>query len=192
MRLIVVRHGRSTGNENKIHEGQLPGELSKEGKEQVKKLAERLKKEKFDIIYSSDLKRASDTAKEIAKYHPHVPIHFTKELREVDVGDFTGKSYGETDWNNLPKNLERPEMVQERVRKFLNKILKEDKNKTVLLVSHDYTNKALATVLFKESYKEREKYKFDNTSISIFEIGDNKEVKINVFNSTEHLDVHKK
>jgi phosphoserine phosphatase len=191
MRLIITRHGRSLGNENSIHEGHLPGELSEEGKKQVKKLAERLKDEKIDIIYSSDLKRASDTAKEIAKYHPNIPIHFTKELREVDVGDFTGKRYDETDWNNVPKNVETAEEVQKRVKRFLDKILKEHRNKSVLLVGHDYTDRALATVLFKESYKEREKYKFDNTSVSVFEIGDNNKVKIKILNSTEHLEIKK-
>src|SRR5271157_5836722 len=154
MRLIITRHGRSLGNENKTHEGHLPGELSEEGKKQVRRLADRLKGEKIDIIYSSDLKRASDTAKEVAKYHPNTPIHFTKDLRDVNVGDFTGKRYDETDWNNVPKNLESPEEVQKKVKKFLDKILKKHRNKSVLLVGHDYTDRAIATVLFKESYKE--------------------------------------
>jgi broad specificity phosphatase PhoE len=49
---------------------------------QTQKVAKRLKNEKIDFIYSSDLKRASDTAKEIAKYHPHISIKLTQELRE--------------------------------------------------------------------------------------------------------------
>src|SRR3989338_4842950 len=48
---------------------------------QAKKVAAHLKNEKIDFIYSSDLRRAKDTAKEIAKYHK-VKIFYTKELSE--------------------------------------------------------------------------------------------------------------
>jgi len=50
---------------------------------QAKKLANRLKEEKIDHVYSSDLARTVDTVKEIIKYHPNAQIQFTKELREM-------------------------------------------------------------------------------------------------------------
>ena len=61
------------------------------GKEQARRLALRLKVEKIDYIYSSDLERAANTAREISQYHPHTPITFVKDLREGDWGKIAGK-----------------------------------------------------------------------------------------------------
>lgn len=82
MRLIITRHGETEENTAGIIQGHLPGKLSDRGIAQAKKVALRLKNEKIDAIYSSDLARTSDTAKEIAKFHPTIPIEFVKELRE--------------------------------------------------------------------------------------------------------------
>ena len=187
MKLILTRHGRTKGNESRINEGHLHGELSKEGKEQVKKLALRLKDEKIDVIYSSDLRRASDTAKEIAKYHPKTQVHFTKELREGSAGDFEGKGYDEVDWEHPPKNFESHEQIHKRVKKFADKIYRKHKNGTVLFVSHCFSNMALVAALFNESYKDMKKYRFNNTSVSIFEIKDGGQSQIHLLNCTKHL-----
>ncbi|MEJ2267962.1 MAG: histidine phosphatase family protein [Nanoarchaeota archaeon] len=82
MKLIIVRHGETEENLKKIWQGHLQGKLTKKGIEQAKKLANRLKDEKLDVIFSSDLDRASDTAKEIAKFHSEVPIYLVEDLRE--------------------------------------------------------------------------------------------------------------
>ena len=91
MRVILTRHGETKENKKTIVQGHMPGHLSELGKKQAEMVAIRLKDEKIDFIYSSDLKRAADTAKEIAKYHPDIPIEFTKELRERNLGEFQGK-----------------------------------------------------------------------------------------------------
>ena len=91
MRLIITRHGETEENQAGILQGHLPGKLSVLGIEQARKVALRLKDEKIDLIFSSDLARASDTAKEIAKFHPNVPVKFVKDLRERNYGEFQGK-----------------------------------------------------------------------------------------------------
>jgi broad specificity phosphatase PhoE len=70
MRLILTRHGETEENKLGIVQGHMQGTLSKEGIHQAEKLAERLRKEKIDAIFSSDLKRAVDTSKIILSYHP--------------------------------------------------------------------------------------------------------------------------
>jgi len=57
MRLILVRHGETEENVAKITQGHMPSKLTKQGIEQAKKLALRLKDEKIDKIFVSDLKR---------------------------------------------------------------------------------------------------------------------------------------
>jgi probable phosphoglycerate mutase len=79
MRLIVVRHGETKENSKKILMGHRHGTLSRKGVRQARETALRLSHEKIDIIFSSDLRRAKLTAKEIARYH-NAPIVYTKHL----------------------------------------------------------------------------------------------------------------
>jgi len=105
MKLILTRHGVTEENINGILQSHMDGTLSKLGLEQAKKVSLRLKNEKIDYIYSSDLGRASKTAQKIAKYHKKTPIKFVKELREIDHGDYAGmKLSGYNEYKNKPKN----------------------------------------------------------------------------------------
>ena len=114
MKLIIARHGETIENQKEIIQGQRLGTLSENGIEQAKKLALRLKSEKIDYIYSSDLARAKDTTKEIIKFHQNVPIEYVKELRERNLGEFEGKTKKEIGlvgerWSRMyanPKNGE--------------------------------------------------------------------------------------
>ncbi len=85
-KIILVRHGESIANAKGISQGNrnkwMDTSLTKKGKEQAKKLAERLKEEKIEVIYSSDLKRAKETAEEINKFH-NLKIKFDKRLRDL-------------------------------------------------------------------------------------------------------------
>src|SRR3989344_5231524 len=114
MRLILTRHGETIENKMGIIQGHLPGKLSKLGKEQAKKLAKRLKNEKIDFIYSSDLARAADTAKEIAKFHPIIPVEFVEDLRERYLGSFQGTKTNEIhdDKIHLLESTERHEDIK--------------------------------------------------------------------------------
>ena len=66
----------------RILSGQSDSDLNEMGYKQSMTLAWMLKKEKLDYIYTSDLKRAVQTTKEIAKHHPNTPIIMDKGLRE--------------------------------------------------------------------------------------------------------------
>ncbi len=85
MRLILVRHWETEENKRREVQGHKHGKLSSLGIKQAKRVAQRLKKEKINFIFSSDLARASDTAKEIHKFHPKTPIKFVKELRKWNL-----------------------------------------------------------------------------------------------------------
>lgn len=196
MRIILTRHGETIANKQGIIQGHLPGKLSEKGKEQAKRVAERLKHEKIDIIYSSDLARTADTIKEIVKFHPNIPVHFVKELRERNLGEFQGKKEIEVPWvlekgkKAFPpvKQGESREEMYNRAKNFLEKIFNKHKNKTVLFAGHDGINKALFCVIRgKPADHIREVQDFGNTSITIFDIDDKKNHKIHVFNCTQHL-----
>ncbi|TYB31933.1 MAG: histidine phosphatase family protein, partial [Candidatus Mcinerneyibacterium aminivorans] len=63
MEIYFVRHGETKGNKEKKFRGRTDYPLNENGKNQAKKLKEKLKKYKFDKLLTSPLKRAHETAK---------------------------------------------------------------------------------------------------------------------------------
>ncbi len=196
MKLIITRHGETEENKAGIIQGHLPGHLSETGIEQAKKVALRLKDEKINFIYSSDLDRAANTAKEIAKFHLDVPIKFVKDLREKFLGEWQGKSKKELGFDKtksvaaiFPKDGETSEELFNRASNFLHKILSQHHNDTVLFVGHNGINKAMIAVITGKNPEDIKSIENQhNTSINIFEIDEDKNHKIHVFNCIKHLD----
>ena len=68
---IVLRHGETVENSQRICQGQTEGTLSERGWQQVKAVAMELSAYPVDAIYSSPLRRAVDTAMAVQQYHPN-------------------------------------------------------------------------------------------------------------------------
>ena len=189
MKLILVRHGETLENEQGIIQGHLPGNLSEKGIRQVEKLALRLKSEKLAAIYSSDLKRASDTAKIIAKYHPQTPVFFVKELRERDHKRFSGMKADDVTEEEFESKSEPWTDMQKRTKKILDRAYKKHPNSTVLFVGHGAINIALVSIIANRPVQEvkQELISF-NTSVSIFEIREDKNHKVHLLNCVKHLE----
>jgi len=141
------------------------------------------------------LARASDTAREIAKYHSGIPIKFIKELREIYLGEWQGKSKKELGFTSkkgvdelFPKDGEGFEKLFDRASKFLHEILSKHQSDTVLFVGHNGINKAIIAVITGKKPEDINSIeKQHNTSISIFEIDEDKNHKIHLFNCIKHL-----
>ena len=86
-KLILIRHGQSIGNLTKRFLGHTDLDLSELGYLQANCTAEYLKNEKIDIIYSSDLIRAYNTAVPHAKIRG-LDINTSIHLRENFVGEW--------------------------------------------------------------------------------------------------------
>lgn len=87
MKVFVIRHGESENNLNKLWTGWQDAELTSKGIEDAKKAGVHLRGITFDKIYSSDLKRAQDTAKNAI---PNCIYETKKNLREVNIGSIAG------------------------------------------------------------------------------------------------------
>jgi probable phosphoglycerate mutase len=87
--LIIVRHGQTEWNIKGIRQGHLDSPLTGRGLVQAKALGQRLAREKFSVLYSSDLGRAIETAKEIVSVTGH-QIVTDARLRERHLGIFQG------------------------------------------------------------------------------------------------------
>jgi probable phosphoglycerate mutase len=89
--LWMARHGRAVGNAKHILNGsRIDAPLTALGHKQAKELARRWK-EKPDIIITSPMKRARQTAAPLAKKYGVKPI-IVSELSEQDCGNWTGQS----------------------------------------------------------------------------------------------------
>ncbi len=162
MNLILTRHGETIENSKGITQGHLHGELSKKGIEQAKKLALKLRGKKIDFVYSSDLKRAKDTTKEIIQFHSKVPIIYTNLLREKNHGEFNGKNKEEIEKIILNKNLDfanpkQGESIKQfvkRVKSFFDIIINKHKQDTILLVSHGGTLLNIMSFITNKNFGE--------------------------------------
>jgi len=201
MKLILTRHGLTIENTEGRVQGQLHGTLNEKGIEQAQKLGQHFKEEPFNIIYSSDLKRAVDTAKEIHKHHPTVPIVFTEKLRERDFGLLAGLTKEEfdfyksgpfpTEFIDDPKNSEKYkiETIEEtlnRAKEFIDEIYEKHKEDTVVIVSHGNFVRALISKITGKDFFDIEM--LSNTGVSIFDIDEDRNHKIILHNCTKHLD----
>jgi broad specificity phosphatase PhoE len=83
--LTLVRHGITEWNVTGRFQGHTDTPLSEEGQKQAEALAKHLKKAKVDLIYSSPLSRAFETAKTV---FPDRDIMVDERLRELNFGDF--------------------------------------------------------------------------------------------------------
>lgn len=163
MRIIFVRHGQTTYNKKSILQGQRQVRLSKLGERQAKETARRLKRLRPDYIYSSDLRRAVQTTKEIVKFHSGVPISFDSRLRERYLGSWQGKSMKSVGWYENQSKLwstdyrpgggESLGEVRKRQASFLKDLLKT-KHKLVIIIGHGDSGRLFKGVILGKNVKQ--------------------------------------
>ena len=147
MILLLARHGETDDNARLIFQGQGGGSLNARGRAQAERLAARLAKD-VDVIVSSDLTRAKETAEEVSRASG-VEIVFDQSVREVDVGAWTGLAYEEVErrfpeeWAAWRAGLDVPRGggqtyagLATRVAGALQRIARDHMGKRVLVVSH--------------------------------------------------------
>ena len=156
VKIIYFVHGTTTDNIEHKSTGWLPGELSAKGIEQSIKLKEQINLNEIDLVISSDLKRAIDSAENIFKDSKEI-LH-DKRIRECNYGDLNGKDsslvkYEEHIDIKFP-NGESLKEVEERVRSFCNYLLENYDGKTVALVAHKAPQLALEVITKNISWEE--------------------------------------
>ncbi len=146
--LFLMRHGEAHSNINGLsscwpEKGLNP--LTKKGKKQALASAQKLKKEKIDIIYSSDLLRTKETAQIVADCLKIKKVIYDERLREINTGVFNGQNI--SDYQNSFKSFKDKFVnpppqgeswldVYNRVKDFVNEISQKHSGKKVLVVSH--------------------------------------------------------
>lgn len=90
----VVRHGDTALNDENRYRGQLDAPLNDKGRKDAEDLRKFFKDKEIGQAWTSDLKRASDTASTILR-GKKVPATRVADLRPLDAGEFTGKKKDE-------------------------------------------------------------------------------------------------
>ncbi len=185
VRLLIVRHGLSMTNKDKVYTGQRDVPLAPLGYRQAEAACRYIMENyKVDAVYASDLCRAVDTVLPLAK-QLSLPVHTREGLREISLGDWEGKTYEDVQrlypetWAMLKtaRHLARYEggesycEAYERSKKAFLSIAKENEGKTVAIASHGGTIRLfLACVLGLALADGGEAPMIPNASLSVVEI----------------------
>jgi phosphoserine phosphatase len=152
--ILIARHGESDWNRSRRWQGHADRPLTERGREQARALAERLAHVELDAVYSSDLRRALDTATTVAE-RQGLDVQVLPELREVDVGSWSGLTREEAEeqfpdgyvrWRaGFPRweDGETYEAMTDRVVSAVERIAREHEGGRVLVVSHGGPIRAL-------------------------------------------------
>jgi broad specificity phosphatase PhoE len=103
--ILLARHGESDWNASHRWQGHADRPLTDKGREQARALAARLAHIELDAVYSSDLRRAGDTAAAVAAAQG-LDVIERPELREVDVGSWSGLTRAEAE-QRFPQGFAR-------------------------------------------------------------------------------------
>ena len=98
MILYLIRHGQTDQNKKKCLQGRSDIELNDYGRELAVKTAEGLQEVKIDMIFTSPLKRAAETA-EIIRRGRDIPLMEEEGLLEISFGVYEGLCFGKEDYN---------------------------------------------------------------------------------------------
>jgi broad specificity phosphatase PhoE len=145
-RIYIVRHGLSKGNLDKVICGHHDTPLTDFGRQQAELVGKHFSKLRIDKVYSSDLSRALETAKIIAKHTNHEPI-IDPLLRERACGIFDGLpvdvALAHPQWvgfiSKPHENVDGGEtiaQVYKRSRELLDKMVKAHDGEEIVLVTH--------------------------------------------------------
>ena len=154
--LFLTRHGETVDNANQIMQGQTQGQLDETGIRQAEELRDQLAELPLDVIVSSDLHRAVETAEIVAEGRG-MEVVTTPLLRERNWGSFTGRFIPELKGEVWPDDIETLEALQNRARAFLRYLCDHYEGKTVLAVGHGIINKAIQAVYYGKQMNEIER-----------------------------------
>ena len=201
-RVFLVRHGATTLSAEDRFAGATDVPLSNEGREQVRRLAERLSGEKIVAVYASPLGRTMETASILAKPQ-HLPVQPAPGLREISHGRWEQKTRQEVEhlypeeareWERdpytfAPEGGESGLGVTARALPELLDIIRKHLGKTVLVVSHKATIRLLlSSLLGFDPRRYRDNLDQSPAALNIVDFREPSRARLTLFNDTSHYD----
>lgn len=199
--LYFARHGETDDNARLVFQGQGGKGLNSRGRAQARRLGARLQKARITTIISSDLERAEETARIVGQACELVHS-VDSDLREVDVGQWTGKSHQEIgelypeEWAAWSNGLdvrrgggETYAELSQRIERAVLRIAAMGARDPILVVSHGGSIKSyVAKVLGVSAEGMRVLAGVGNCGLTIVELDSRRRVRLHAWNDTAHLE----
>jgi broad specificity phosphatase PhoE len=202
LEILIVRHGQSEGNRDRVFTGHGPSPLTELGRRQAEAAARAVAARPIDAIYASDLPRALQTAAPLALL-TGLSVTADPALRERNFGDYTGLAFADIearwpdDWRRIvardptfqPPGGESNIACRARVGRFLVEMLAARDAGRVVLVSHGV---AINQMLYHLLELDPERvppvvFQVENCSVQRVEKREGGGVRIACVNDVAHL-----
>lgn len=199
-RVCLIRHGATVLTAEDRFAGATDVQLSDEGREQARRLAERLKHEPIAAIYASPLGRTVETASLLAKPHD-IQIQTRDGLREISHGRWEqltrtevekrfpeeARAWDEDPYTFAPAGGESGLAVTARALPVLIEIVRAHPGQTVLVVSHKATIRLLlSSLLGFDPRRYRDNLDQSPAALNIVDFKDPVRARLTLFNDTSH------
>jgi broad specificity phosphatase PhoE len=182
IKIYVARHGETTWNAEMRIQGRSDPGLTPKGEAQSLALLERLKDQPISAVYTSTLQRSIRTAEPMA-LHLGLVIQKQPELDEINFGILEGKTLSDMDemtrkeWekfrsSRLQYHVPGAESyldVVNRLRPFVESLLKDHQDQEILIVGHRAVNRMLIGLLLDYPLEEAVRIEQGNNCVYIIE-----------------------
>lgn len=198
----MVRHGDTVLSDEDRFAGETDVELSEKGREEARRLAERLKGEKIAAVYASPLGRTVETARIIAEPH-HLQVQPCDGFREISHGHWEGMKRHEVEekfpaemaeWEKDPYTFapaggESGLAVTARALPALIDLVRKHSGQNILIVSHKATIRLLlSSLLGFDPRRYRDNLDQKPAALNIVDFRDPARARLTLFNDTSHYD----
>ena len=180
-RIIAIRHGETAWNVDTRIQGQLDIPLNERGQWQAAQLAEALAtQDPLDAVYTSDLKRAHQTASAVAARQGLTPVSHVG-LRERGFGAFEGKTFAEIEkdlpedamlWRKREPHWAPPQggeslvLMEQRIRNTLNELAAQHVGQHIALFAHGGVMDLLYRIATQQDLQAPRTWTLTNTAIN--------------------------
>jgi broad specificity phosphatase PhoE len=201
-RVFIVRHGATVLSAEDRFAGVTDVELSEEGREQARRLAERLRDEKIAAVYASPLGRTVETARILAAPH-NLQVQTCDGFREISHGHWEGMKRREVEekfpdemaeWEKdpytfAPEGGESGLAVTARALPALIDLVRDHPGENVLIVSHKATIRLLlSSLLGFDPRRYRDNLDQKPAALNIVDFRNPTRARLTLFNDTSHYD----
>lgn len=179
----LVRHGQTEWNREGRWQGQADIPLDRTGLEQAARLSERVRGQRFDAVYSSDLRRAYNTAAALAKVNGN-EIIVEADLREICIGEWEGLRIDEicqrfpdewqayhydANWRSPPGGETLLDLAR-RLSRLVNSIFRKHQDGQVALVAHKVAIACLLCLVNERDLSHVWDYEIESATPVIIEL----------------------
>ena len=201
-RVLIVRHGATVLSVEDRFAGETDVELSDEGREQTRHLAQRLSREKIAAAYASPLGRTMETARILAAPHG-LDVQIRDGLREISHGHWEQMTRREVEekfpeeaaeWEKDPYTFaplggESGLAVTARALPVLIDLVRQHPGENILVVSHKATIRLLlSSLLGFDPRRYRDNLDQKPAALNIVDFRDATRARLTLFNDTSHYD----